>query len=81
MPHECDFPPGVLDRPRVSRTRFDAAGLASGEGGRAYGVDGSSYFTRSGPRVVTGVEILAGLLHPDRVGAPAPEAVEAWPKR
>lgn len=29
--HECDWPPEVLDRPRVSRPRFDPAGLSSGE--------------------------------------------------
>lgn len=29
--HECDYPPHVLNRPRVSRPRFDPAGLASGE--------------------------------------------------
>lgn len=28
--HECDFPPDVLDRPRVSRPRFDPTGLSSG---------------------------------------------------
>jgi len=28
--HECDYPPDVLDRPRVSRPRFDPAGLPSG---------------------------------------------------
>jgi iron complex transport system substrate-binding protein len=28
--HECDYPPKVLDRPRVSRPRFDPAGLPSG---------------------------------------------------
>jgi len=33
--------------------------------GRAFVVDGSSYFNRSGPRVVDGIEILAALLHPD----------------
>lgn len=33
---------------------------------RAFVVDASSYFNRSGPRVVDGVEILAALLHPDR---------------
>jgi iron complex transport system substrate-binding protein len=33
--------------------------------GRIYPVDGSSYFNRSGPRVIDGVEILATLLHPD----------------
>ncbi|GBD32717.1 Vitamin B12-binding protein [bacterium HR33] len=27
--HECDYPPHVLDRPRVSRPRFDPAGLDS----------------------------------------------------
>jgi iron complex transport system substrate-binding protein len=29
--HECDHPPHVLDRPRVSRPRFDPAGKSSGE--------------------------------------------------
>ncbi len=37
------------------------------ESGRAFVVDGSSYFNRSGPRMVDGVEILAALLHPDRM--------------
>lgn len=48
------------------------------EGGRAFVVDGSSYFNRSGPRVVDGVEILAGLLHPGRVGAPVAGVAEVW---
>lgn len=29
--HECDHPPDALDRPRLSRPRFDPAGLSSGE--------------------------------------------------
>ncbi|MGH7506471.1 MAG: ABC transporter substrate-binding protein, partial [Longimicrobiales bacterium] len=29
--HECDYPARVLDRPRVSRPRFDPGGLTSGE--------------------------------------------------
>lgn len=29
--HECDHPPHVLDRPRVSRSRFDPAGLTGAE--------------------------------------------------
>lgn len=29
--HECDHPPHLLDRPRVSRPRFDPEGLSSGE--------------------------------------------------
>lgn len=35
------------------------------ESDRAYVVDGSAYFNRSGPRMVDGVEILGALLHPD----------------
>ena len=38
-------------------------------------VDASSYFSRPGPRLVTGVELLAGILHPDR--AELPEQAEA----
>lgn len=33
--------------------------------GRVYAVDGSSYFSRPGPRIVDSLELLAGLLHPD----------------
>ena len=29
--HECDHPPHLLDRPRVSRVRFDPAGMDSGD--------------------------------------------------
>jgi iron complex transport system substrate-binding protein len=42
--------------------------------GRVFCVDGSSYYSRSGPRLVDGIEVLAGLLHPecaDKI-APAP---------
>ncbi len=46
--------------------------------GRAYVVDASAYFNRSGPRVVRGVEILAGLLHPDRLPEPGPPEADRW---
>ncbi len=71
----------------VERSRADADAHAGRlrevapraiEEGRAWVVDASSYFNRSGPRVVDGVEILAGILHPDRVGAPPPESAERW---
>lgn len=45
---------------------------------RAWVVDASSYFNRSGPRFVTGVEILGGLLHPDRLPTPDPAVAAAW---
>jgi iron complex transport system substrate-binding protein len=34
---------------------------------RTYAVDANAYFARPGPRLVDGVELLAHLLHPDRV--------------
>ena len=40
------------------------AGRAIGAG-RAFVVDGSAYFNRSGPRMVDGVEILGAILHPE----------------
>jgi iron complex transport system substrate-binding protein len=46
--------------------------------GRAFVVDGSSYFNRSGPRAIDGIEILCGLLHPDRWPAPPPGTAEPW---
>ena len=36
-----------------------------GWSGQVYAVDGSSYFNRSGPRLVDGVEILADIFHPE----------------
>ena len=35
-------------------------------------VDASAYFSRPGPRLVDGLELLAHLLHPDRVPEPPP---------
>ncbi len=48
------------------------------EAGRAFVVDGSAYFNRSGPRIVDGVEILAALLHPDRFDDDLVGCAERW---
>ena len=40
--------------------------------GRIVAVNATAYFSRPGPRVVDGVEILAELLHPTRPGTPVP---------
>jgi iron complex transport system substrate-binding protein len=48
------------------------------EAGRAFIVDGSAYFNRSGPRFVAGVEILAGLLHPTLFPAPPRDTAAVW---
>ena len=37
-----------------------------------WAVDANGAFARPGPRLVDGVEVLAGILHPDRVGPPDP---------
>lgn len=38
--------------------------------GNVWAVDATSYFSRPGPRVIDGAEILARILHPDVVGPP-----------
>ena len=46
------------------------AGLRAVRDDHTYVVDGNAYFSRPGPRVVDGIELLASLLHPGRVGRP-----------
>lgn len=72
----------------LERSRADAALQAERlvavapravEGGRAFVVDGSAYFNRSGPRMATGVEILGALLHPESFpGYDLSGKAEAW---
>ncbi len=47
------------------RTRF-----LPGWSGQLYAVDGSSYFNRSGPRLIDGVEILSEIFHPSLLDGP-----------
>ena len=47
--------------------------------GRVYAVDGSAYFNRPGPRLVDGLEILAGIIHPELFDPPRPEAACSVP--
>jgi iron complex transport system substrate-binding protein len=46
--------------------------------GDVYVVDGNAYFSRPGPRLVDSVEIMAGLLHPDRVTRASPDVARRW---
>lgn len=50
--------------------RLAAVAARAVAAGRAFVLNGSDYFNRSGPRAVDGIEILAALLHPERVAAP-----------
>jgi iron complex transport system substrate-binding protein len=49
--HSMDFPSAWHDIPAV-------------RAGRVYSLDANSYFSRPGPRLITGLEILAKLFHP-----------------
>jgi iron complex transport system substrate-binding protein len=53
------LPPGWQDLPAV-------------RSGRVFCVDATSYFSRPGPRLAGGVEILAHILHPQRAAASIP---------
>ena len=52
------------------RAAAEAAGLGSVGGARVVGVDGAAFFSRPGPRLIDGVELLASIFHPDAVIAP-----------
>ena len=54
-----------LEEARNYERQIDSLGAT-----RVVTVDASAYFSRPGPRLVTGVELLAHVLHPDRVPAP-----------
>ncbi len=58
--------------------RLSAVAGSAIDAGRAFVVDASAYFNRSGPRVVRGIEILAGLLHPDRWPPPGHHEAGGW---
>jgi iron complex transport system substrate-binding protein len=47
--------------------------------GSVWAVDGSSYFSRPGPRLVDGIEILAWIFHPELFPDPLPGRVERVP--
>jgi len=45
--------------------------------GRVWAVDATSYFSRPGPRIVDGLELLAWIIHPDAFTEPPPDRVAA----
>jgi iron complex transport system substrate-binding protein len=71
--------PCGYDAPRAHAEALSfASSLAALAPARILAVDASSYFSRPGPRLIDGVELLAHILHPDRVPTPPPGA-EAIP--
>jgi iron complex transport system substrate-binding protein len=62
----------------AARERLEAVAQRAIGNRRAFVVDGSAYFNRSGPRFVNGIEILAGLLHPEVFAAPPADTAALW---
>ena len=63
--------PCGYDAERSVREVHDHAELIAGLGAaRVVAVDAAAYYSRPGPRLIDGVELLAHLLHPDRVEKP-----------
>ena len=63
-----------------ARAEFDALSnlnewqeMSAVRNGRTYVVDSGALFSRSGPRLVDGLEIMARIIHPDLFSDPAPE--------
>ena len=54
----------------AARAAREAEVLGPVSGARIVGVDGAAYFSRPGPRLVDGVELLASIFHPGRVAPP-----------
>lgn len=69
----CGFgPERSLDEVRLLERLPGWEDLPAVRSGDVWAVDGNSYFSRPGPRLVDGVELAAALVHPDRFPLPAP---------
>ena len=64
------MPCGLYAEEAAEQARAHAVNLASLGVSRVVAVDAASSFSRPGPRLVSGIELLAHLLHPGRVDAP-----------
>ncbi|HWH43234.1 MAG TPA: cobalamin-binding protein [Thermoleophilaceae bacterium] len=61
---------GTAEAERETRAHIERVAALGADA--VYAVDASSYFSRPGPRLVDGVELLAHLVHPGLVPAPPP---------
>jgi iron complex transport system substrate-binding protein len=67
----CGYDAEIAHREaEMHREQLSAVGAAE-----VIAVDASSYFSRPGPRLIDGLEMLAGLLHPELFGDTADEAL------
>jgi iron complex transport system substrate-binding protein len=64
------MPCGYYAEQAAKETMDQAERLAALGAERVVAVDAAAYFSRPGPRLIDGVELLAHLMHPDRVDPP-----------
>jgi len=73
MPCGFDVKRGLQDVPLLGKMEGWAT-LPAVRNNRLYVIDAAAYTSRSGPRLVTGLEIVAEMLHPELFSGMAPEA-------
>ena len=73
MPCGFDVKRALQDVPLLSANEAWAA-LPAVQNERVYVIDASAYTSRSGPRLVTGLEIMAEMMHPELFSGLVPEA-------
>jgi iron complex transport system substrate-binding protein len=71
----------VIEEAHVLASYHEWEKIPAFQSSRIYAVNASAYFSRSGPRVVNGLEILAHIIHPELFPEnPHPEAVRTVPR-
>jgi iron complex transport system substrate-binding protein len=73
MPCGFDVKRGLQDLPLLSN-KDGWANLPAVKNNRVYVIDAGAYTSRSGPRLVDGLEILAEMIHPDLFSGMVPES-------
>ena len=73
MPCGFDVKRGLQDLPLLS-DKDGWASLPAVKNNRVYVIDAGAYTSRSGPRLVDGLEILAEMIHPDLFSGMIPES-------
>ncbi len=73
MPCGFDVKRGLKDLPLLSN-KDGWANLPAVKNNRVYVIDAGAYTSRSGPRLVDGLEILAEMIHPDLFSGMVPES-------
>ena len=73
MPCGFDVKRGLEDVPLLSE-KEEWASLPAVKNSRVFAIDAGAYTSRSGPRLVVGLEIMAEMIHPELFSGLVPEA-------